>query len=280
MAKLGVVNLQTKNLWVEISGESPMDPGIPPLEMKNLLESKPRTSRFLVYGLAVQWSLSFFATILSLHLYLCILYIAFCSSYAFCTLYLMYRVSGSLHQILYFVHLSLWWFFLFRFWLWHSEPAWVTIQILSSWTDHISCTDCTIISLTAFQQFTNELVIACLKREVFCFFQVKLWDVGCWNDCRTTLWELTVSLLSISLPAGGEGCSSNIYIYIHTCIYNNKQRSGMFLCSFLFQQIAWNVLLSVSAADSAHTSLVRIRGNLTGSTPEERRPYINEAALD
>ena len=219
MAKLGVVNLQTKNLWVEISGESPMDPGIPPLEMKNLLESKPRTSRFLVYGLAVQWSLSFFATILSLHLYLCILYIAFCSSYAFCTLYLMYRVSGSLHQILYFVHLSLWWFFLFRFWLWHSEPAWVTIQILSSWTDHISCTDCTIISLTAFQQFTNELVIACLKREVFCFFQVKLWDVGCWNDCRTTLWELTVSLLSISLPAGGEGCSSNIYIYIYTHVY-------------------------------------------------------------
>ena len=45
--------VQAENLRVQTSGSSPMDPGIPPLEIKILLESNPLKSRFLVRELSV-----------------------------------------------------------------------------------------------------------------------------------------------------------------------------------------------------------------------------------
>ena len=44
-------NPQTKNGRLEISGGFPVDVGIPPLKIKNLLESNPLRSRFVVCGL-------------------------------------------------------------------------------------------------------------------------------------------------------------------------------------------------------------------------------------
>ena len=47
-ANLRAKNPQTENLWVSHSGKFPNDLGAPPLEIKNLLESDPLKSRFLV----------------------------------------------------------------------------------------------------------------------------------------------------------------------------------------------------------------------------------------
>ena len=46
-------HVQTKNICLISSGEFPMDLGIPPLKIKNMLESNPLKSRFLVRGVTV-----------------------------------------------------------------------------------------------------------------------------------------------------------------------------------------------------------------------------------
>ena len=46
------VNLQTKNLRLRISGESPVGLGIPPLRIKSLLEPHPPKSRYIIIAIS------------------------------------------------------------------------------------------------------------------------------------------------------------------------------------------------------------------------------------
>ena len=48
-----------------------------------------------------------------------------------------------------------------------------------------SCTGVTAISTTYVSNIHTHVVI--------CLFQVKLWHVGCWNYCKTTLWTIHIA---------------------------------------------------------------------------------------
>ena len=45
--------------------------------------------------------------------------------------------------------------------------------------------------------------MVCLKHVVVCLLRAKFWNVGCWNDCQTTLWTAwSLRTRSVGWPPG------------------------------------------------------------------------------
>ena len=81
---------------------------------------------------------------------------------------------------------------------------------------NLSCTGFMIISTTYISNTHKETVIACLKHSVICVFQVKLWNVGCWNWCKTTHTCILLFNILDWLVYMQHSMCVYIYIYIHT----------------------------------------------------------------
>ena len=61
----------------------------------------------------------------------------------------------------------------------------------------------------------------------FCLFQVKIWNVGCWSDCQTTLWTFVIVFSSVY------DCFIMCLVYMCCCY--------LFALICLFQVKIWNV---------------------------------------